>query len=110
MLDKHDFPKCILLNLCTFDLPHGKDARKCIRVTEGMSPSRQEKSDDLLSIALKVLQVLTAYIVGVRGVAPGIPLRTLRRIQEMGKSSSKIAFTREAADDTNITLHLAVLT
>lgn len=78
-----------------------------VSVLPGMSPSRQEKSDDLLSIALKVLQVLTAYIVGVRGMTPGIPLR---RIQKMGKSSSKIAFTGEAADDTNITLHLAVLT
>lgn len=34
---------------------------------------------------------------------------TLRRIQKMGKSPSKIVYTREVADDTNITLHLAVL-
>lgn len=73
------------------------------------SQADKKKSEVLLSITLKVLPVLTACIMGVRGMASGISLRTLRRIQRMGKSPSKIAFTREEADDTNITHHLAVL-
>lgn len=76
VLNKHDFSKCLQLRLCAFSPTHVRDERGRICVTEGTLPCRQENlTIYMLSVALKVPQVLPACSVGVRCTAPGIPLR-----------------------------------